>query len=258
MSFDVEQYLHYKIANAPILTHPYPHFYITDIFPPDSYAELVATFPERTRYKRLDETGTVPKGAYPERFICELEQARAAELENAKAPGDWGELSRIFQGEAFAQLVLSRFYAGVVERFGADVELAIETDCRLVRDFSNYAIPPHTDSPSKLVSLLFYMPPDESMRDLGTSMYVPIDPNLRCEGRAHHDFESFRKVMTAPYLPNSLFGFFKTDRAFHGVERIERTGIRRDSILYNIYVRKVLSRAAAPQSGPAPASPGGK
>jgi hypothetical protein len=244
MSFDVEQHLHYRIANAQVLNYPYPHFYVPEIFPPDWYEELIAHLPEKHYYKRLDETGTVPKGAYAERFICDLADARQAEADMDGEPGPWSEVSGVFEGPQFAHRILALFNDAVVARFGQDSELDFETDCRLVRDFSNYAISPHTDSPRKIVSLLFYMPPDDSMKDLGTSIYVPIDPEFRCEGRTHHPFAQFKQVMTARYLPNSLFGFFKTDQAFHGVERIERPRTRRDSLLYNIYVKHVARRAA--------------
>jgi len=242
MSSDAEQHLHYRIANAAVLNYPYPHFYIPEIFPPDTYEELIATLPEQRFYKRLDETGTVPKGAYPERYVCDLADARRAEAERRGEPGPWSALCGIFEGAAFAHWVLSRFNEAVVERFGQDCELDFEPECRLVRDFSNYAISPHTDSPRKVVSLLFYMPGDDSMKDLGTSIYVPNDPDFRCEGHTHHPFQNFKKVVTAPYLPNSLLGFFKTDRAFHGVERIDRPRTQRDSVLYNIYVKNVAQR----------------
>jgi hypothetical protein len=239
MSFDVEQYLHYQIANTPILSHPFPHFYVRAVFPEQWYRELSARLPDQRFYKRLDETGTVPKGAYPERFICELTDARTAEQERDGKPGPWHEISHVFEGPSFAQLVLTRFNDAITTRFGSHMELEIETDCRLVRDFSNYAITPHTDAPRKLVSLLFYMPPDESMKELGTSIFVPNDPAFRCDGTRHHDFKDFKKVMTAPYLPNSLLGFVKNDKAFHGVERIDRPRTQRDSVLYNIYANKL-------------------
>jgi len=244
MSFDVEQYLHYKIANARFLGHPFPHFYIEEVFPPQWYAELAARLPDQSYYVRLDETGSVSKGAYPERFVCNLSDAVRAELEMDGEPGPWSDLRPIFEGSQFAHRLLSGFNDAVVARFGQDSELEFETDCRLVRDFSNYAISPHTDSPQKVVSLLFYMPRDESMAALGTSIYVPVDPTFRCEGRKHHAFDRFKKVMTARYLPNSLFGFFKTDQAFHGVERIEQPRVQRDSVLYNIYVKHVGKRDA--------------
>ena len=244
MSFDVEQALHYQIANARILKFPFPHFYIGDIFPHDWYSQLRDNLPPQDCYQRLDETGTVTPGAYPERFVCELGRACESEIESAGKPGPWNEFRRVLDGPQFAHRILGLFYDGVVERFGADCELDFETECRLVRDFSNYAITPHTDSPRKLVSLLFYLPPDDSMKELGTSIFVPNDPAFRCEGTKHHAFSQFKKVMTAPYLPNSLLGFFKTDQAFHGVERIERPSTQRDSVLYNIYVKHVGRRAA--------------
>jgi hypothetical protein len=246
MSFDVEQHLHYRIANAPVLSYPFPHFYIADIFPEDWYRAAMAALPEQRYYKRLDETGTVPKGAYPERFVCDLADARQAEIDRGGTPGPWANISKVFEGPEFAHRVLARFNEAVVERFGQDSELDFELECRLVRDFSNYAISPHTDSPRKVVSLLFYMPADDSMKELGTSIFVPTDPNFRCDGRKHHAFSLFKKIATAPYLPNSLLGFFKTDRAFHGVERIERSHTRRDSVLYNIYATHVGRR---PTSG---------
>jgi hypothetical protein len=94
------------------------------------------------------------------------------------------------------------------------------------------------------VSLLFYLPPDDSMRHLGTSIYAPRDPTLRCEGTAHHPFERFKRVATMEYRPNTLFGFFKTDRAFHGVDPIADERVERDLLLYNIYVTKLVRRTA--------------
>ena len=59
---------------------------------------------------------------------------------------------------------------------------------------------------------------------------------------------SRRRKCTAPFRPNSLFAFFKTDRAFHGVDPIADTDIERNMLLYNIYVNEVL-RVAPPARG---------
>ena len=37
-----------------------------------------------------------------------------------------------------------------------------------------------------------------------------------------------------PYRPNSLFAFFKTDRAFHGVDPIADAGVARDLLLFDV------------------------
>jgi hypothetical protein len=240
MSSDAEQFALYQVANARIREYPFPHFYINPIFPESFYLALRDHLPDISAYRRLDETGTVPKGTYEERFICDVE-----DLEEPGSADDsgsfWGELNTWLTGPSFAKLLMYRFSDALADRFGSDAQVRTTIESRLVRDYSNYAIAPHTDTPRKLVSLLFYMPPDESMVDLGTSIYAPKDPSFRCEGTSHHSFERFNKVATMEFRPNSLFGFFKTDRAFHGVDRIAAPGIVRDLLLYNIYVGKIVS-----------------
>jgi hypothetical protein len=240
MSFDVEGYVAYKIANAPILKYPFPHFFVESVFPEEFYRELRARLPELDQYQRLDETGTVLKGSYPERFVTSLTDLEEREFEGA-AGSFWAELNSWFLGEGFAALVMEKFRPWLTARFGDGVEPRAETDGRLVRDFTNYSIAPHTDTPRKLASALFYLPPDESLRGLGTSIYIPKDPSFRCDGTAHHSFEKFRKVMTMEYRPNSVFAFVKTERAFHGVDKIAEEGVVRDVLLYNLYLRKLVS-----------------
>jgi hypothetical protein len=104
---------------------------------------------------------------------------------------------------------------------------------------------PHTDAPHKLLSLLFYCPDDDRQKHLGTSVYLPIDPDFRCAGGPHYPHDRFTKVVTMEYRPNALFAFFKTDNSFHGVEPIREAHVLRDLMLYDIHV---VSQPA-PQDG---------
>ena len=108
------------------------------------------------------------------------------------------------------------------------------TEILLVRDHTNYSIGPHTDSPSRLLSLLFYFPRDDSLSHLGTSIYMPKDPQFSCIGGPHYKPNNFDRVQTMPYRPNSLFAFMKNDKSFHGVEPIADQDIQRDLLLYDI------------------------
>lgn len=243
MSFDVEQHVRYRIGNAPLLGSPFPHFFLHPVFPEDFYTTLREHLPDLSAYKRLDETGTVAKGAYPERFVCSIDElagreSRAGDEQFWRAFGTW------LEGGRFAKLLLDKFRDGIDARFGSKVDLRVSTEVRLVRDFTNYAISPHTDKPSKLISLLFYLPADTSMRHLGTSIYAPNDPDFHCDGTAHHRFEDFKRVAAMDYVPNALFAFLRTDQAFHGVPKIGDASIERDVLLYNIYVDEVVPRTA--------------
>jgi hypothetical protein len=252
MSFDAENHVIYRIANAPLLAYPFPHFYVESVFPEDFYRDLRARLPEAAAYTRIDETGSVSKGAYQERSVCSL-----LDLEEREGTGDagsfWADLNSWLMSERFAHLVAGKFRDGIVARYGPDAELNMHTDCRLVRDLTRYAISPHTDTPAKLVSLLFYLPPDGRLSHLGTSIYAPKDPDMQFKPASHLSFDAFKKVTTMPFKPNSLFGFLRTDRSFHGVDQINEEGVVRDLLLYNIYVPKGATSAKAPAGGEAAA-----
>jgi hypothetical protein len=250
MSFDAEEFVLYQIANAQLRRHPFPHFFISPVFPPDYYADLLARLPPTEWMKPIDETGAVkPLGsskgqAYPSRFIADLAEIEEREQENQPAVHFWGDLGRWIMSDRFRASIMEKFRPDIAQRFGTGSALSTDIDARFVRDFTDYSIGPHTDTPRKLVSLLFYLPRDESMRHLGTSIYAARDASFRCEGTRHHSYQAFKRVASLPYVPNALFAFFKTDYSFHGVDPITDSGVERNLLLYNIYVQAVVKRRA--------------
>jgi hypothetical protein len=251
---DVAEFVRYQIANAELRRYPFPHFYVRPVFPDDFYRELLSKLPPAEALTPIHETGTVgivdpntgaTRAVYEPRHIADL--SALEEDESARGTGQlWRELAAWLMDEPFRDLLMEKFGAAIVERFGDGVRLVTDVEARFVRDFTSYKIPPHTDQPAKLVSLLFYLPADESLSPHGTSIYRPHDPALRCEGTARHDFSRFSRVATMPFLPNALFGFFKTDHSFHGVEAIRADGVERNALLYNIYARKAVRTTIAP------------
>lgn len=119
----------------------------------------------------------------------------------------------------------------------------------LVQDYTISQLTPHTDTPSKVFSFLFYLPEDDRLSHLGTSIYMPKDRRYVSGGTKHLKSENFDRLITMPYRPNTLFAFLKTPNAFHGVEPIQEAGVRRDLLLYDIKVKEpVRPAAAAPRS----------
>jgi len=105
---------------------------------------------------------------------------------------------------------------------------------------SGYGIGPHSDTRQKLVTMLFYLPSDESQRHSGTSVLVPRNggrpdpgPHDRLDG-----WSQFHTVFTAPFVPNSLLGFYVTADSWHAVDRHEDS-VERHSIQYFICVDDV-------------------
>jgi hypothetical protein len=248
-----EEFACYQIANAPLRRYPFPHFYVQPVFPEDYYRELLANLPRTEVLTPIGETGNVgvvdretgalkAKKVDERRFIADL--ADLEDDEEARGGGHfWSELSGWLLAAPFRELLLEKFQEGILERFGEGARLETEVEGRFVRDFHQYRIHPHTDQPKKLVSLLFYLPADDALRQHGTTLYRPIDREMRCEGTARYSFDLFHKIATMPFQPNALLGFLKTDRSFHGVEEIRGEDIERNVLLYNIYVKKPVKTA---------------
>jgi len=206
-------HLAYKIANATVNPFPFPHIYVPEIFPWPFYEEIRDQLPELADYK-----GNVD-GKYKSRVF-----------NDAKLP-----LLDPLRGKDFTNIACHPFRDKISKRFGGSFEAG--TDLRLVSDAKDYSIGPHTDAPNKVLSFLFYLPHSNEIGHLGTSIYLPIDQTFRCEGGPHYPYENFVKIATMPYMPNSLFAFFKTNFSFHGVEPITMP-VRRDVLLWNLYGKK--------------------
>lgn len=205
------EHVTYKLRNASILTYPYPHFYVRDVFPADFYQQLLGALPAEDAYAPLS-------GGYANRKA---------------AQGDIA-LMKQFEDASFGQNVLKLFGKQFFERYPNPHRTQFKQEWRFIRDSEGYKIGPHTDAPKKVVSLLFYLPVDFLDDDAGTGIYVPVDPGMTCQGGPHHPFGGFKEVWRAPFIPNSCFGFWKTPFSWHAVEKISRK-IKRDVLLFNIY-----------------------
>lgn len=213
---EILESLIYKLANVRVQTYPFPHFYIPDIFPSDFYAGLA-----RHVHGLQTFTGD-PEGRYHGRRFAPRDTL----------PEGLAGLTT----KRFMRAALSVFQPQAAERYGSN-PMEVIADTRLIRDGKDYFIGPHTDGKWKLISLLFYLPIHRMYEQHGTSIYLPRNPKFTCEGGPHHNFADFIRIYTAPYLPNSLFGFWKTNQSFHGVEPVTQD-FQRDVLLWNLYDSK--------------------
>ena len=242
-SNDVDLYVQYRIANAPMLEFPYPHIYVRDVFPAEFYARLRANLPTGPQFRTLSSLGRVTHGYPDTRIVLPLAPEHTARLEPEQR-AFWQELGGWMLGQVFGQLMIAKFAAYLQHRFKDLQQQRFHDEALIVRDSTQYSLGPHTDQPQKVLSFLFYLPPDASTAHLGTSLYVPKNPRFTCPGGPHHDFALFRRVHTMEYLPNTLFAFMKTPDSFHGVEPITQPDVQRDLLLYDI---KVMAQQPAAQ-----------
>jgi hypothetical protein len=247
---DAELQFVYKLANAPILAFPYPHIYVPDVFPADFYARLQQNLPDPKLMIPIEKARPVT-GYKEERYVLELSDEHLATLPEEKR-AFWADMAAWLLSGRILQLALSKFAPYVQQRFeGTEMEFYDES--LLVEDVTNYKLTPHTDAAKKVVTMLFYLPKDDSQSHLGTSIYLPKDSAFVCPGGPHHPPQRFVRLTTMPFRPNSLFAFVKSDNSFHGVEPVADPDTKRWLLLYDVFGRKVepeVKPAAKPVSAP--------
>jgi hypothetical protein len=233
MSSAVEEFVLSRIAEAPVREAPFPHCVIDGALPAEFYEDVIDAWPEDGEFVSLSDTGRVTRGAYAERKVVLLPGGLAT---LAQARRDfWAEVFGWLRGPRMVRALLEKF-RGELEATGFfAAERAVIGDAVIVSDRTLYSLGPHTDSPRKVVSALFYLPEDATFRTFGTSFYEPLDGKFRCPGGPHYGREGFRRVETVEFLPNRLVLFPKSARCFHGVEPVDLPGIDRRLLIYDVF-----------------------
>ncbi len=249
MFSSAEMQLNYKVANAPIQLYPYPHILVHEVFPADFYRAIREHLPPASAYKSLSEMGRVRSGYSDARGVLPLTPDEVGALSEPYR-SFWNETARWLLGGPFGRVVLQKFSHLLAHRFENPAAVQYHHEALVVQDSTDYVLGPHTDSPVKVLSFLFYLPADDSMPHLGTSMYLPKDPSFTCVGGPHHGFEGFNRLLTAPYVPNTLFGFMKTPNSFHGVEPVSEPNVKRALLLYDIRVQDDSTATTQPAAKP--------
>jgi FkbM family methyltransferase len=226
-----------RISRTEVHIDPFPHLVVDEVFPNDYYELILSRFPESTRMRPLSDSGRVAHGQYEERYALLFLNEEFARLTKEQAEF-WRSLSEWLYSDPLANAFITRFHECLQPRMNVilntEGQIRAKGDALLVQDHTRYAIGPHTDAPHRLVTFLFYLPRDNSMREFGTSLYKPKDPNFTCWGGPHHSFEQFERIKTVEFLPNRLLVFPKTEKSFHGVEQIQKNGIERRLLINNV------------------------
>jgi hypothetical protein len=239
-----------RLREAEVLLEPYPHFCLDNVFPDEYYRLLLQNLPSSTSYENLYEVTTLKLDHFRHRDQRDMNDGWTDALPTEQKEF-WDSFDSWFLSDETAQAVLQTFPEQMHARFGPQ-RPAVSVESQLIRHRPGYFLGPHSDLHTKLVVLLIYLAPDESTAHLGTSLYRPKDPSFSCPNSNHYPFEDFINVKTAPYKPNSLLAFFRSDVSFHGLEPLAASDVQhsgRDVIQYVLYdkaarVRQLQERAA--------------
>jgi hypothetical protein len=233
-----------RLGTARVELDPFPHYYLEGVFPDDYYQDLLRHLPDTEVYENLYEVTDLKLDHFRHRNQRDMDEGWTSRLPQNLQPF-WNSFNEWFLGAELAQAVLQSFSSQRASWPEASVE------SQFIRHRAGYYLGPHSDLYTKLVVLLIYLAPDKSAEHLGTSLYRPKDPGFSCHDSKHYEFDDFIRVKTAPYRPNSLLAFMRSDISFHGLEPLSSTDViteGRDVIQYVLHdkqAREAQLRARA-------------
>ena len=227
-----------RLRNANVEADPFPHYYLEGVFPEDYYARLLNNLPHSDVYENLYEVTDLKLDHFRQRYQRDLNEGWTSALPESQRLF-WNSFNEWFLSPALAHAVLESFAEPLRARIGGQSSWPeVSVEAQFIRHRAGYFLGPHSDLYTKLVVLLLYLAPDARNERLGTSLYRPKTEGFTCPDSKHYEFEDFIRVKTAPYKPNSLLAFVRSDISFHGLEPLTEHDVAtegRDVIQYVIH-----------------------
>lgn len=227
-----------RLRSAKVEADPFPHYYLENVFPEDYYRELLRHLPGSGVYENLYEVTDLKLDHFRHRYQRDLNDGWTNALPPQLQPF-WNSFNAWFLSPELAQATLESFAEPLRSRIGDRPSWPeVSVEAQFIRHRAGYFLGPHSDLYTKLVVFLLYLAPDGSAERLGTSLYRPKAEGFSCPDSKHYPFADFVRVKTAPYKPNSLLAFVRSDISFHGLEPLTEQDVAtegRDLIQYVVH-----------------------
>ena len=235
-----------KFESSELIHTPFDHKFVENVFPKDFYKKIISNIPSKSDFVPIVETGLVGKGYSPERFVFNLLDTQLiAKLDLERRNFFRSLLDIILSKELFISIT-SQFFNTLKKRIDNFSELEKKqlgtSDLKftkrtaLIKDFTKYSLGAHTDAIHKLISFLFYLPSDDNLSKVGTSLYESKKDVIHHRHHSREDTNKlFNKIKTCPFIPNSVLVFPRTHNSFHGVEEVNIEQKERNLLQLNYF-----------------------
>lgn len=229
----------YRIRNEAIRTYPFAHFHGKSVFD-DSVISLIQRFwPSDEKFSSITSTGRVHADRRVDRVMISIDALTESALLSPVESMFWSNFSAAVRSREFIGSILDWLWPEIIKVRVLPESFLIYSDLILTEDSVGYEIGPHTDAPSRLVTLLFYVPESGESPEAGTSIYVPRSViSARGPRAIHWKHEDFYELFRAPFLPNSFLGFVVGPHSYHGVEPVERLRTSRRQVQLSIRLKQ--------------------
>ena len=203
------------------IDEPYCHYFVESVFPERIYADMLRRLPDAEHYQPLNlKEWARPNGESTRDRLFLSEEGLECLPEQDRA--FWLSIARALTSDTLKQVIFEKLKKDIALRFSCPEEEVVDIEAFpravLMRDTEGYRIKPHPDGTNRIVTMLYYLPPDNAQEDLGTSVYVREPWTKRLFG------QSFREVRRFPFRRNSSCAFvvnrLPNKTSWHGRELV--------------------------------------
>jgi len=230
-SASVEQQFVAAVDRAELRTQPFDHIYMENVLDPASYDALLAAMPEARFYHDLKHRDAVRNDGTSTRLRMYLypELLARLPLEQRRI---WLPVAKTLCSKQLELAFKRKFRRALEERFGKPAEkIGVYPVPILLRDQPGYRIGIHSDVAKKAITVQFYLPRDESQRNVGTIFH---------EGDSG---EGAERTTQMPFLPASGYAFpVSLTKSWHSAATTSAMDGERVSMMVTYYVADSVAR----------------
>lgn len=258
-ALDAWSALQQRIADAVVLTDPYPYFVAESVLPPAALQEIYDHWPQRSEFR--------PEIAH--NYVCELLEHRLADRTQR---GFWSNFVRTY-GREIAIAGAVQFKPWIAARFSDDVEIST-TWIGLMESDPAYAghrcHTHHYHGPGWVGTLLFYLDANAAGYPGTTIMHhggATLGDRSEMAANTLQWFKepAISEAVTVDYRQNRLFGFLDSPISYHSVQAAKPNAVGHRRIFrvhlaaadaavekaYGMPLRRYKKQRKTPQSDPA-------
>ncbi len=231
------------VDNAELVSEPFPHMYFNELFPVHIYARMLALRPAADFFKGLNHKEALLQDGTSTRQVLPFNEQRL-QLLPPEQRDFWLSIKTTLDDARLRRVIFDKFSAGIGQRLKIHPNGAKDvhgwSKGGLFIDSSGYRISPHRDVFTKLVTMQFYLPADDSQRPLGTALYSRdwlgrLNRELKKLGLS--GLREFAHVKTFPFLPNSGYAFVVGNHSWHGREPLPADSGERYTLMHIYYLK---------------------
>lgn len=232
------------IRSSYVAKEPFDHSIIDRTFPETFYKQVAAAFPSpevnqswlnEVRARRTNEADT-----YSDRRLSLTPTSMKPE-EYALVPAALRQACSVLISPRFSDALMKPFMSIIEPRLAEMVRKQnldpatstahLRPACEFIYDRTGFNLPPHTDGGVKAMTALLYIAAEGDPETLGTHVYQVNNPDdVKPDQRSGREGLSLSQATSkgyAPYRPNVMLFFARSDKSFHGVPPSSSTHPRR-------------------------------